>query len=106
MLRGVVVVYEVFCRVVELLALRGRRDRSKDVEIVVLRKQLEVLRRQVGRPRIEHRDRVALAALSRVLPRKRWAAFFVTPRHDPSLASPPRREALDLSAPTARTAPD
>jgi putative transposase len=63
----VVVVYELFCRVLEVLVLRGRRDRSKDVEIVVLRKQLEVLRRQVGRPRLQERDRVALAGLSRVL---------------------------------------
>src|SRR3954471_2256642 len=73
------VVYEVFCRILELLVLRGRRDRSKDVEIIVLRKQLEVLRRQVGRPHLEDRDRIVLAGLSRVVVRKRWNAFFVTP---------------------------
>ena len=37
-------VYQMFCRILVLLALRGRRDRSKDVEILVLRKQVEVLR--------------------------------------------------------------
>jgi hypothetical protein len=39
-------VYRMFCRIVELLVLRGRRERSKDVEILVLRHQLAVLRRQ------------------------------------------------------------
>lgn len=71
--------YELFCRILEFLVLRGRHDRSKDVEILVLRKQLEVLRRQVGRPRLDEQDRMVLAALSRVLPRRRWNAFFVTP---------------------------
>jgi hypothetical protein len=51
-------IYEVFGWLVELLVVRGRRDRSKDVEILVLRKQLEVLRRQVHHPRFGHRDRV------------------------------------------------
>jgi hypothetical protein len=43
----VAMIYELFCAVVRLLVLRGRRDRSKDVEILVLRKQLEVFGRQV-----------------------------------------------------------
>jgi hypothetical protein len=73
------VVYEPFCRIIELLILRGRRDRSKDVEILVLRKQFEVLQRQVPRPRLETRDRVVLAGLSRVLVRRRWRVFFVSP---------------------------
>lgn len=64
----VAIIYEVFCAVVRLLVLRGRRDRSKDVEILVLRKQLHVLRRQVPHPRLEDRDRMVLAGLSRVRP--------------------------------------
>ena len=71
-------VYQLLCRILELIVLRGRRDRSKDVEILVLRKQLEVLRRQVSRPRFDDHDRVVLAALRRVLDRGRWPAFFVT----------------------------
>jgi putative transposase len=72
-------VYEVFCRILALLVLRGRRDRSKDVEILVLRKQLEVLHRQIARPRLDDRDRAVLAGLARVLDRRRWPTFFVTP---------------------------
>jgi putative transposase len=75
----VTIIYEVLCAVVRLLVLRGRRDRSKDVEILVLRKQLDVLRRQVPHRRLEDRDRVVLAALSRVLRRRTWSVFLVTP---------------------------
>ncbi len=54
-------------------------DRTKDLEILVLRHQLRVLRRKAGRPRLRPLDRVLLAAVSRVLPRDRWASFMVTP---------------------------
>jgi putative transposase len=49
------------------------------VEIAVLRHQLVVLRRQVTRPRYTPTDRLVLATLAKLLPRKRWAAFLVTP---------------------------
>jgi hypothetical protein len=49
------------------------------VEIAVLRHQLLVLRRQVTRPRYTPTDRLVLATLAKLLPRKRWAAFLVTP---------------------------
>ena len=49
------------------------------VEIAVLRHQLAVLRRQVPRPRYAPADRMLLAALAKLLPRERWAAFLVTP---------------------------
>src|SRR5436190_13541222 len=57
-----------------------RGDRAKDIEILVLPRQLEVLRRQVGRPRFRPFDRAVLAALHRALPRERWAAFLVRPQ--------------------------
>jgi Transposase./Integrase core domain. len=64
---------------VDLLVLRGRSDRSKDVEILVLRHQLAVLRRQAPRPRFDRTDRAFLAAFARVLDRDRWSMFLVKP---------------------------
>ncbi|WP_230202895.1 hypothetical protein [Parafrankia discariae] len=52
---------------------------AKDGELLVLRHQVAVLQRQVHRPALEPKDRVILAALSRLLPRARRGSFFVTP---------------------------
>jgi putative transposase len=71
--------YLTLCRSIQLLALLGRGGASKDLEILVLRHQLSVLRRQVPRPRLEPADRALLAAVSRVLPRVSWSCFFVKP---------------------------
>jgi putative transposase len=54
-------------------------DLHNDIEIMVLRHQLAVLTRQVGRPRLRRRDRL-LMAVSRVLPRPRWSLFVVRPQ--------------------------
>ena len=53
---------------------------NAEVELVVLRHQLKVLKRQVDRPRLRRRDRLFMAAISRVLPRARWSSFLVSPR--------------------------
>ena len=58
----------------------SKEDQSKDVEILVLRHQLKVLRRQAGRPRLRRFDRAFLAAASRALPRPAWASFVVSPQ--------------------------
>ena len=71
--------YVVVCRLLELVVLVGRRDRSKELEILVLRHELSSFRRQAGQPRFEPQDRVLLAALSRVMPRRSWNAFPVGP---------------------------
>jgi len=63
----------------ELAALRFRSDEFKELEIVVLRHELAVLRRQLARPELNRSDRVFLAAASRVLPRASWRSFVVTP---------------------------
>jgi putative transposase len=76
---GLPLVYVVVCRLFELVVLLGRRERSKELEILVLRHELSILRRHAGRPRFEPRDRLLLAALSRVLPRRSWQAFLVRP---------------------------
>jgi hypothetical protein len=56
-----------------------RSDPSKELEILVLRHELAVLRRASRLPPIEPADRALLAALSRALPRPAWAAFSVRP---------------------------
>jgi putative transposase len=71
--------YRLVRLVLDLLVLRGRRDRSKDVEILVLRHQLAVLQRQIVRPRFAPDDRAILSALARVLGRDRLSIFVVKP---------------------------
>jgi putative transposase len=71
--------YLVVCRLLELIVLVGRGDRAKELEILLLRHELSILRRQVGRPRFDAHDRILLAASSRMLPRRSWAAFSVRP---------------------------
>jgi putative transposase len=71
--------YVLARRVFELVVLLGRGERSKELEILVLRHELSILRRQVNRPLFAPRDRVVLAALSRLLPRRSWRAFLVRP---------------------------
>jgi hypothetical protein len=66
-------------RLLELLVLRMRSERAKEIEILVLRHQLHVLERQVTRPQLRPYDRALLAAFSRALPRRAWSSFFVTP---------------------------
>ena len=72
-------IYLLVCRVLRLAA-GSASDLHNDLEIMVLRHQLAVLKRQVGRPRLRRRDRLLMAALSRVLPRPRWSAFIVRRR--------------------------
>jgi putative transposase len=66
-------------RSIQLLIQLARGDAAKDLEILVLRHQLTVLRRQTARPRLGPTDRALLAAISRVLPRSRYSWFFVRP---------------------------
>jgi putative transposase len=56
-----------------------RSEHAKEVKIAVLRRQLEVLRRQVKRPEFRPSDRALLAVLSSALPRRPWSVFLVTP---------------------------
>ena len=72
-------VYLVACRLFALVLLLARSDGSKELELLVLRHELSILRRQARRPQLTGSDRLLLAALSRVVPRRSCRAFFVTP---------------------------
>jgi hypothetical protein len=63
--------YLIVLRVFGWIALLARSQASKDVEILVLRHQLALLRRQVSAPRPTWADRAILSALARLLPRTR-----------------------------------
>src|SRR5512133_2456066 len=72
--------YRAFVSLVKLLIRSGRHVDVKDVELLVLRHQLEVLRRQVKRPRLRPRDRALMAAAGRLLPPARRHGLLVTPQ--------------------------
>jgi putative transposase len=72
-------VYLALRRSLELVLLCFRSAEAKEIEILVLRHELAVLRRQHPRPRLQPKDRALLAALSRLLPRLRWSVFLVRP---------------------------
>jgi putative transposase len=76
---GLSLIYTATRRILDLIVLIASGDRSKEIEILVLRHQLAVLRRQVTRPELRPADRAWLAALSRLLPRRVWPTFFVQP---------------------------
>ena len=58
------------------LTVLSRGQVSKDAELLVLRHENAVLRRQIGRVRYQPADRLWLAALSRLVPRWRWGEVF------------------------------
>ena len=58
------------------LTVLTRHQVSKDAELLVLRHENAVLRRQIGRVRYQPGDRLWLAALSRLVPRRRWGEVF------------------------------
>ena len=71
--------YLIMIRVFGWLVLLGRGQASKDAEIMVLRHEVAVLRRQVTRPKPDWADRAILAALARQLPAALRAHRLVTP---------------------------
>ena len=73
--------YLIFVRLCGWLVLLGRSSASKDAELLVLRHENQVLRRQLnGRLRWDHADRLWLTALSQLVNRRRWLQIFpVTP---------------------------
>ncbi|MGH2656079.1 MAG: IS3 family transposase [Actinomycetota bacterium] len=73
-------VYAVVRALLRLVLPARGFERSLEVELLVIRHELKILRRQVARPKLRRRDRLLLAAASRSLERTSWRSFLVTPQ--------------------------
>src|SRR5216110_1149530 len=73
-------IYLLVTRVFAWLALLGRSTAAKNAEILILRQEVAVLRRQVSAPKPGWPDRALLATLARVLPRVLRGHRIVSPR--------------------------
>jgi putative transposase len=71
--------YLAFIRILQLLRLNRRDSRDLAIEVVMLRHEVAVLRRQVVRPALRPPDRALLDGLSRLLDRRHWGRLFVQP---------------------------
>ena len=69
----------MFVRLTGWIALLARSAASKDAELLVLRQEVAVLRRQHPKPRLDWADRAILSALARLLPRPLRMSRVVTP---------------------------
>ena len=72
-------VYLALCRLVQLVVLLCRSERSKELEILLLRHELAILRRQPRRAPFRPVDRAILAAFARAVPRSAWTGLSVRP---------------------------
>jgi hypothetical protein len=96
--------YLIMIRVFGWLVLLGGSQASKDAEIMVLRHEVAVLRRQVARPRPDWADRAILAALARLLPAALRAHRLVTPGTLLAWHPPPDHTQMDVPEPARSSA--
>ena len=82
--------YRAFCSALQVIRLVVRSDSDLAIEVVMLRHEVAVLRRQVHRPTLEPADRAVLAGLARRLPRRHLGSLFV----QPATASVPRNRSI------------
>ena len=94
------VVYLLVRRLLGCLMVLARGEVSKDAELLVLRHQNAVVRRQISRVRYQLGNRLGLSALSWLIPRRRWGdVFAVTPGNAARLAPAPWPRAMGLHEP-------
>lgn len=76
---AVKLIYQLILKIFAWLALLAGNDAANQAEILALRHEVEILRRQVEKPKPSWTDRAVLAALARLLPRELRAHRIVTP---------------------------
>ena len=98
-------IYLIARSLLACLKVLARREVSKDAELLVVRHENAVLRRQISRVRYQPADGLWLAALSRLIPRRRWGEVFAgDPGDTAGLAPAAGRAPVGLYEPAASRA--
>jgi hypothetical protein len=97
--------YLIFSWLLGWLTLLGRASSTKDIELLVLRHEVAVLRRTNPKPRLDWADRALFAGLIRRLPAALRGHRLITPATVLAVAPPPRDQEVDLSEPLRSPTP-